>query len=177
MLVSIPVPTEAAVKKYQFDVVMSNVSRLCHAKPIVTVNGRFPGPTIYAREGDRTHRQRQQPRAVQHDHPLVYSLISRTPCLLKLHTVFDEMPHEWRHGVKQLRNGWADGPAYITQCPIQSGGSYTYDFNATGPPGSEELYGGTLTSCGCAPPCTAPLLSCRRKEFPIHFRSLIKKLN
>lgn len=77
MLVS--VPTEAATKKYQFDVssasasttlqissfsvpcpwflllqvVVSNVSRLCHAKPVVTVNGRLPGPTIYAREGDR----------------------------------------------------------------------------------------------------------------------------
>ena len=36
-----------------------------------------------------------------------------------------------RHGLKQYRNGWADGPAYITQCPIQTGGSYTYDFNAT----------------------------------------------
>ena len=34
-------------------VVVKNVSRLCHAKPIVTVNGMFPGPTIYAREGDR----------------------------------------------------------------------------------------------------------------------------
>ena len=22
-----------------------------------------------------------------------------------------------RHGLKQFRNGWADGPAYITQCP------------------------------------------------------------
>ncbi|KAK8625010.1 hypothetical protein V6N13_089893 [Hibiscus sabdariffa] len=32
---------------------VKNVSRLCHAKPIVTVNGMFPGPTIYAREGDR----------------------------------------------------------------------------------------------------------------------------
>ena len=32
---------------------MKNVSRMCHAKPIVTVNGMFPGPTIYAREGDR----------------------------------------------------------------------------------------------------------------------------
>jgi len=32
---------------------VANVSRLCHAKPIVTVNGRFPGPTIYANEGDR----------------------------------------------------------------------------------------------------------------------------
>lgn len=34
-------------------IVVKNVSRLCHAKPIVTVNGRYPGPTIYAREGDR----------------------------------------------------------------------------------------------------------------------------
>ncbi|MBA0731558.1 hypothetical protein Golax_025583, partial [Gossypium laxum] len=46
-------PAEAAVRKYQFDIRVKNVSRLCHAKPIVTVNGRFPGPTVYAREGDR----------------------------------------------------------------------------------------------------------------------------
>lgn len=32
---------------------MSNVSRLCHEKAMVTVNGSYPGPTIYAREGDR----------------------------------------------------------------------------------------------------------------------------
>lgn len=41
-----------------------------------------------------------------------------------------------RHGVKQLRNGWADGPAYVTQCPIRSGGSYTYHFNVTGQRGT-----------------------------------------
>ena len=41
-----------------------------------------------------------------------------------------------RHGLKQDRNGWADGPAYITQCPIQSGNSYTYDFNVTGQRGT-----------------------------------------
>ncbi|KAG5618913.1 hypothetical protein H5410_018737 [Solanum commersonii] len=28
-------------------------------------------------------------------------------------------PGIYRHGVRQLRSGWADGPAYITQCPIQ----------------------------------------------------------
>ncbi|KAK6150877.1 hypothetical protein DH2020_015809 [Rehmannia glutinosa] len=46
-------PVEAAIKRYQFDIQVKNVSRLCHAKPIVTVNGMFPGPTIYVREGDR----------------------------------------------------------------------------------------------------------------------------
>ncbi|KAH6805957.1 laccase 8 [Perilla frutescens var. frutescens] len=28
-------------------------------------------------------------------------------------------------------SGWADGPEYITQCPIQPGRSYTYRFNVT----------------------------------------------
>ena len=41
-----------------------------------------------------------------------------------------------RHGVRQLRNGWADGPAYITQCPIQGGQSYVYDFTITGQRGT-----------------------------------------
>ncbi|KAH1221889.1 Laccase-11 [Glycine max] len=44
--------SEAAIKKYQFDIQVTNVSRLCHAKPIVTVNGRFLGPTVYVREGE-----------------------------------------------------------------------------------------------------------------------------
>ncbi|MBA0741949.1 hypothetical protein Gogos_015066, partial [Gossypium gossypioides] len=52
-LAFISFPVEAAVKKYQFDILVKNISRLCPAKPTVTVNGRFPGPTIYAREGDR----------------------------------------------------------------------------------------------------------------------------
>lgn len=33
-------------------VVVKKASRLCSTKPIVTVNGQFPGPTLYAREGD-----------------------------------------------------------------------------------------------------------------------------
>ncbi|XP_031475652.1 laccase-11-like [Nymphaea colorata] len=99
------VSSESALNRYQFDVQVKNVSRLCHAKPIVTVNGRFPGPTIYAREGDR----------------VVVNVTNYAQYNLSIH---------W-HGLKQFRNGWADGPAYITQCPIQSGRSYVYDFNVT----------------------------------------------
>lgn len=33
-----------------------------------------------------------------------------------------------RHGIRQMRTAWADGPEYVTQCPIQPGGSYTYRF-------------------------------------------------
>ncbi|KAL1564060.1 sphingosine N-acyltransferase lac1 [Salvia divinorum] len=34
-----------------------------------------------------------------------------------------------RHGVRQMRSAWADGPAYITQCPIGAGKAYTYKFS------------------------------------------------
>ncbi|KAK1364946.1 hypothetical protein POM88_040507 [Heracleum sosnowskyi] len=40
------------VRHYKFNVVMKNSSQLCSTKPIVTMNGRFPGPTLTAREGD-----------------------------------------------------------------------------------------------------------------------------
>jgi hypothetical protein len=38
--------------------------------------------------------------------------------------------------VRQLRTGWDDGPAYITQCPIQTGQSYAYNFTITGQRGT-----------------------------------------
>ncbi|EOX91056.1 Multicopper oxidase [Theobroma cacao] len=109
-LAFISFPAEAAVKKYQFDIQVKNVSRLCHAKPIVTVNGRFPGPTIYVREGDR----------------VIVNVTNHAKYNMSIH---------W-HGLKQYRNGWADGPAYITQCPIKTGNSYSYDFNVTGQRGT-----------------------------------------
>lgn len=37
----------------------------------------------------------------------------------------------FRHGLRQLRNPWADGPEFVTQCPIRPGGSYTYRFTIT----------------------------------------------
>ncbi|XP_052196806.1 laccase-11-like [Diospyros lotus] len=106
----LPVPDKSPIKKYHFDVQVSNVSRLCRAKAIVTVNGRFPGPTIYAREGDR----------------VIVNVTNHSQYNISIH---------W-HGVKQYRNGWADGPAYITQCPVQTGNSYIYDFKVTGQRGT-----------------------------------------
>lgn len=41
-----------------------------------------------------------------------------------------------RHGIRQLRSGWADGPAYVTQCPIQTGQSYVYNYTITGQRGT-----------------------------------------
>ena len=41
-----------------------------------------------------------------------------------------------RHGIRQLRTGWADGPGYVTQCPLQTGMSYVYNFTITGQRGT-----------------------------------------
>ncbi|KAL2488647.1 Laccase-4 [Forsythia ovata] len=42
----------------------------------------------------------------------------------------------FKHGIKQFRTGWADGPAYVTQCPIQPGQSYVYNFTVNGQRGT-----------------------------------------
>ena len=41
-----------------------------------------------------------------------------------------------RHGIFQLRSGWADGANLITQCPIQPSAKFTYVFNITGQEGT-----------------------------------------
>ncbi|KAF7800901.1 laccase-4 [Senna tora] len=91
-------------------VVMKNATRLCSTKPIVTINGKFPGPTIYAREDDT----------------VLVKVVNHVKYNVSIH---------W-HGVRQLRTGWADGPAYITQCPIQPGQVYVYNFTLTGQRGT-----------------------------------------
>uniref|UniRef100_A0A2N9GTP6 Laccase n=1 Tax=Fagus sylvatica TaxID=28930 RepID=A0A2N9GTP6_FAGSY len=97
-------------RHYKFDIKLQNVTRLCQTKSIVTVNGQFPGPRIIAREGDR----------------LLIKVVNHVQYNITLH---------W-HGIRQLRTGWADGPAYITQCPIQTGQTYVYNFTITGQRGT-----------------------------------------
>ncbi|KAF5446895.1 hypothetical protein F2P56_032491 [Juglans regia] len=97
-------------RHYKFDIRMQNVTRLCHKKSMVTVNGKFPGPRVFAREGDR----------------LVVKVVNHVPNNITIH---------W-HGIRQLRSGWFDGPSYITQCPIQTGQSYVYNFTIVGQRGT-----------------------------------------
>ncbi|XP_057808076.1 laccase-4-like isoform X2 [Salvia miltiorrhiza] len=105
-----PLMVDGAVRRYQFNVMMKNTSRLCSSKSIVTVNGKFPGPTLYAREDDT----------------VLVRVINRVQYNVSIH---------W-HGIRQLGTGWADGPAYITQCPIRPGHSYVYKFTVTGQRGT-----------------------------------------
>jgi laccase len=105
-----PALVESLVRHYNFSVVSKNTTKLCATKSIVTVNGQFPGPTLYAREDD--------------------TVIVRVTNHIK-----DNVTIHW-HGVRQFLTGWSDGPAYVTQCPIQPEQSYIYNFTLTGQRGT-----------------------------------------
>ncbi|XP_030529710.1 laccase-1 [Rhodamnia argentea] len=92
-----------ATKRFHFNVEWKQVTRLCHTKPLLTVNGEYPGPTIAVHEGDHVEVE-------------VTNRVARNTTI------------HW-HGIRQYRTGWADGPAYITQCPIREGHTYTYKFS------------------------------------------------
>ncbi|RHN57071.1 putative laccase [Medicago truncatula] len=49
---SSPLFVQSLVRHYNFSVVMKNETKLCSTKSFVSVNGKFPGPTLYAREDD-----------------------------------------------------------------------------------------------------------------------------
>ncbi|KAL8159984.1 hypothetical protein V2J09_001521 [Rumex salicifolius] len=92
----------AMAKLYEFKVQFTNVTKLCNTKSIVTINGMYPGPVVYAQEDDR----------------VIVKVVNETPYNITIH---------W-HGVRQMLSCWYDGPSYITQCPIQIGQSFTYNF-------------------------------------------------
>ncbi|KAJ7524526.1 hypothetical protein O6H91_17G009800 [Diphasiastrum complanatum] len=99
--------TSASVTRfYDFQVNYQQVTRLCNTKSLVSVNGQFPGPTIFAQEGDQ----------------LVIKVTNNVKSNVTIH---------W-HGVRQVLTCWSDGPAYITQCPIQTGQSFFYKFTVAG---------------------------------------------
>ncbi|KAK1410787.1 hypothetical protein QVD17_37326 [Tagetes erecta] len=102
--------TSTTSNHYHFNVEWRNITRLCSTKPILTVNGRYPGPTIAVNEGDNVQ----------------IKVTNGVSINTTIH---------W-HGIKQVRTGWADGPAYVTQCPIRPGQSYTYKFTVSGQRGT-----------------------------------------
>ncbi|KAL2317158.1 hypothetical protein Fmac_031034 [Flemingia macrophylla] len=101
---------QSLVRHYKFSVVLKNTTKLCSTKSFVSINGQFPGPTLYAREDDT----------------VIIRVTNHVKYNITIH---------W-HGIKQLRSGWSDGPAYVTQCPIQPGQNFVYNFTITGQRGT-----------------------------------------
>ncbi|KAM0017125.1 putative laccase [Helianthus debilis subsp. tardiflorus] len=95
-------PKGGSTRFYEFKVQMLQVNKLCNTRSIVTINQMYPGPVVYAQEDDR----------------VIVKLTNETPYNATIH---------W-HGVRQILSCWSDGPSYITQCPVQSGQTFTYEF-------------------------------------------------
>ncbi|KAJ7963913.1 Laccase [Quillaja saponaria] len=100
----------AETHEHEFVVQAKPVNRLCNIHNSIIVNGQFPGPTLEVNNGDT----------------LIVKVINKAQYNVTIH---------W-HGVRQMRTGWADGPEFVTQCPIRPGGSFTYRFTISGQEGT-----------------------------------------
>nr|ACO53431.1 laccase 5 [Trametes sp. C30] len=91
------------------DLVISNaaIAPDGFTRDAIVVNGVFPGPLIQAQKGDRFQ----------------LNVVDQ----LTNHTMLKSTSIHW-HGFFQHGTNWADGPAFINQCPIASGNSFLYDF-------------------------------------------------
>ncbi|KAJ7892586.1 laccase [Mycena olivaceomarginata] len=73
----------------------------------VLAGGTFPGPLIKGNKGDR--------------------FLINVQDKLTDNTMLTDTSIHW-HGFFQKGTAWADGPAWVTQCPITPGHSFLYDF-------------------------------------------------
>ncbi|KAJ7450358.1 laccase [Mycena latifolia] len=78
-----------------------------YSRSAVLADGVFPGPLITGKKGDRF-------------------LIDVVDRLTEEDTLTETSIH-W-HGLFQKGTNWADGPAWVSQCPIATGHSFLYDF-------------------------------------------------
>ncbi|KDQ59157.1 laccase [Jaapia argillacea MUCL 33604] len=81
----------------------------------VLADGAFPGPLIVGNKGDN-FRINVRNRLID-------------PTMLRTTTI------HW-HGLFQKGTTWADGPAFVNQCPIASSNAFLYDFDVPGQAGT-----------------------------------------
>ncbi|KIJ21197.1 laccase [Paxillus involutus ATCC 200175] len=79
------------------------------------VNGVYPGPLIQAQKNDQFTLQ-------------VFNELTDDTMSL-------ETSIHW-HGISQPGSNWADGVAYVTQCPLRPDDAFVYNFTATGQTGT-----------------------------------------
>ncbi|CAM6016351.1 unnamed protein product [Sphagnum balticum] len=94
---------EAAVLEYDWEVGYLAAAPDCAEKMVIAINGQFPSPTIHAVEGDT----------------LVVKLKNNLPT--------EGVSIHW-HGIRQRGTPFYDGSAFVSQCPINPGETFTYKF-------------------------------------------------
>lgn len=84
-------------------------------RPMLMINGKFPGPLIEANEGDT----------------LVIEVDNQSDNATSIHF----------HGIYQNGTNFMDGTIGITQCPIAPGRKFRYEFTVTGQSGTYYYHG------------------------------------
>ncbi|KAF9459163.1 multicopper redoxase [Collybia nuda] len=117
-LVSVPVlalalsflgVTEAAIGPVaELEIVNRDISPDGFKRSTVLAGGTFPGPLITATKGERLNFK------------IMNALTD--PTMLRSTSI------HW-HGIYQKGTNWADGTAFVTQCPIAANDSFVYDFS------------------------------------------------
>ncbi|PIA48045.1 hypothetical protein AQUCO_01400555v1 [Aquilegia coerulea] len=94
---------EARVRRYKWEVKYEYRSPDCFKKLVIAINGRTPGPSIIAKQGD--------------------TIIVE----LKNSLLTENVAIHW-HGIRQIGTPWSDGTEGVSQCPILPGDTFTYMF-------------------------------------------------
>lgn len=120
------------VVKYNWEVKYMKGAPDCMEKDfIIGINGQFPGPTIKARAGDNVvvnlTNKLDKEGVVIHWHGI------RQVRTLHIYYILFFLVFAWLVSnrflkKKKLKTPWADGTAAISQCPIKSGDTFTYNF-------------------------------------------------
>ncbi|KAF9130808.1 hypothetical protein BGW39_002653 [Mortierella sp. 14UC] len=93
---------EPATRYYEWSISQRLATPDGFERPMLLVNGRFPGPLVEANTGDR----------------IVVRVTNNMVNGTAIH---------W-HGMFQNGTNWMDGTTGVTQCPIPPGQSFTYNF-------------------------------------------------
>lgn len=99
-------PDTGVTRSYNFTIAQSTLAPDGVQRPMLLVNGQFPGPTIEANWGD-------------------------TISVTVQNNLANEGTSMHWHGMLQTNTNWNDGVPGVTQCPIAPGQSYTYTFKAS----------------------------------------------
>lgn len=103
------------VRKYNWTIVDRIANPDGVYRPMIMINGQFPGPLIECNEGDI----------------LVINVDNQSVNATSIHF----------HGIFQNGTNWMDGANGVTQCPIAPGGRFQYRFTVDGQSGTYFYHG------------------------------------
>ncbi|XP_058085214.1 L-ascorbate oxidase-like [Magnolia sinica] len=102
--ISLTTPTvDAKIRRYKWEVQYQFKAPDCYTKLAIAINGKTPGPTILAQQGD--------------------TIIVE----LKNSLLTENVAIHW-HGIRQIGTPWSDGTEGVSQCPITPGDTFVYKF-------------------------------------------------